>query len=1155
MSQSRTRYTLRLAFVAGALSPVLVGLLDALLGLRLAGPTVTGTGEITAYLFAVMGPGVITGACVATGAVLVTGLDHIGAARIRGVDIGLGTLSAALGLVVFLEWANLTLFEGASVSDKWYRPVAEWSLRLAIPVGVVLLVRVLAPALSEASQGRATRRHRFTGAFWLVVSAGLCLANATSYRGLYPDIHLQEVIVAIGAATVGIVLLSAGSAADPARTPRRTAVLTILVAGILAGAIATRGTDGYRRARAAAVARATALAHHGAWGQEVLDWIRPVEEPRTVDVSGLIATIRRETPAALLEQLDRQLPRRRGMNILWLSIDTLRSDRCGFNGYDGGTTPRLDEIAKDAFVFTRAHSAYPTSNYSYSSALTSLYPRTTPVYKHKRGLDHEFPSDITLPGLLGANGWHTVGVTAFNRRTMSDPLWFGTFPHGFDVFNPDQQADAAEAPEVTRSALRMIRERPDKPYFLWAHYLEPHAPYLSQKGFDRGATELQRYDSEITYCDAQVGALLDTLKREGHLDDTIIVFFSDHGEAFGEHVVRFHNSSVYQTQIHVPLFIRIPGLKGRVIDTAVNLVDLLPTLVELVGVDDRRHRFGRSLLPMILDADDRSIGFSYSELFGWLSGRHARDQRALVYGRHKIVLRPYQRTSEIYDLVADPNERNSLVGRDDDLEARLHSLINEVDAEIDGYFGPRVDAGDERSRYLADLEQAVSDLESGADATHAGACGRLSGMLVTPAAYLTPDAERHLGRDGAERYLDRVVAAYPGVRAPANQLIIRFLGLWGSKRYVPFLKGQVAGAPTAERILLAQALAFSGDDTGRLDLQRQRDQLSGIALAYLGDPAGLPWLRANLRETEAAAIACHALRCIGNYKDLSLARQVRDRFGPFMASYEMRLALVEGLEQCTDPDATLLLLRNAQTEEVDVRVRALEVLRKRMSDADIQRNSEAMAAENAADIAVRNRNYNLAISQYRRALRIGSLYNSHARLRLARIEAVVARHDAARRILEDVATNSDVPPDRAVARRRIDQLESPFRVDPETLKVGIDAPRVELLSSLQRGLPILLRVPVKNLSPHPWTGGRWRAGIALHLRFEDANGKLVAGRSVPNWLPAQGINAGEEQTLVLLGHAPLGGVAGGRLVLIMKQDGVVLPDDGVVYRHPVPFDL
>lgn len=1155
MTQTKTTPGLsaRTAFVAGLLAALLVSLFDALVGLGLPGPEM-GFGEVTGYFFAVLGPGVVTGVLLGGATAMAAVLNGVGGVRILGRRMGYGTILAALAVIAFLEWANLTLFEGGNISGKWYRPIAEWIVRLAIPVAVFVMARLATPHLSAAIEGQPGGSRRVLGALLIVVSAALCYANANLYRGLYEYIHRQEVVVALIAAQAGICLLCARTRLDGARTARRTLVVTGLAAAVFIGAIVMRGAESYTRTRATAINRARALTFHGGWGNDLLDWIRPPKRIELIDVTDLVGQLRGATSAELLETLDRALPDRRDFNILWIAIDTLRADHCGFNGYQGGVTPRLDELAKDAFVFTRAHAPYPTSNYSYSATVTSLYPRTTPVYNYTRKLGRTFPKTATLPGLLSANGWYTAAATAFGEKAVKNDAWFGTFKLGFESFNPDQTPGPASVEEVADSVRGTLRALTGQKYFMWLHCMDPHAPYLKHDGFDRGDSERERYDGEIAYSDWHIGRLLDDLEREGRLDKTVVVVFSDHGEAFGEHGVSYHNSSVYQTQVHVPLLIRIPGVKGRKVDTAVNLVDLLPTLTQLLDVKDEHKRFGRSLLPFMFSDDAEAPGFSYSEVFGLLNGRHARDQRALIHDHHKIVYRPYQESWEIYDLEADPGELNSLVGTDEALEQKLYSMIKAVDREIDTYGGFVADDDDARRKYIAGVDALIARVVRG-DRDARAAVTELHRRFMSPDGQLFPDATKHLGPDGIQDVFDRLMAAYPTRSHGVNGSLIRFLGSLRSPDYVPFFKKHMEKEKKGfQRSLLAWALALAGDDSGRAYLKEFPGQETATALAYLGDPDALAWLRANLWE-ESWRVACHAMRCLPRYPDLDGARFVRGRFVGY-ARYEVKMALLDGIESSSSPDATLLLLRLATTRESDIRARALEILRKRMDKDDLERNLTAMGLENAGEKARASGAYLITISNYLRALEAGSLYNSYLRLRLARCQLIAGRTDEARRTLEDVAANSDVAADRQLARTRMREIGTSHRVSPKALKVSVDPTRIRIHNRLEGGRAFLVDVPIKNLSGQPWWGGQWTAGPQLELRLEDAQGNLLPiPRTGTNWLPEEGIGAGEERVLTLRGLAPRKKVSGGRFVLIFKQSYTEYDDGGVIYRHPNPIDL
>jgi len=1149
---------LRLAVVTGLLAALLVGLADAAIGLTLPGPKVEGV--IGAYILAILGPTLLTGMLLAGVAAAFCIIGASGAISLRGRSLNHGVLAAGLAILALLEWANLTLFDGPDISSKWYRTPAEWALRLAIlPIGVAVMLRIIAPALARAAGNKALVRDRLLG--WALMGAALAAmyANAKILHLLYDFIHLQEVILAFLLMQAGLTLATAGTWIDGATTGRRAVAAVSLVVLIFAGAMVARGSDDARRARGAALARARALPFHSGWSGKILDLLSPLKTLDSVDVSDILDRIRRKEPSAIAETLDAALPNRNEFNLLWISFDTLRGDRCGFNGYGGGTTPNLDRLAKEAFVFTRAQSTYPTSNYSYSSALTSLYPRITPVYNYAKNLDREYAAESTLPGLLSSRGWHTVGITAFNRETSRKLSWFGSFREGFDSFNPDQEQGAGWAPKINASVLKSMRARPkDRPYFLWAHYIEPHAPYVRHEGYPAAEDEADLYDREIEYTDAQLGELLAILKAEGQLDNTVIMFFSDHGEAFGEHDAKYHNSTVYQTQVHVPLFVLVPGLRGRTIDTAVSLVDMLPTFTDLAGVQDNQRRLGRSLVPMMLDETGPHEGFSYSEVFHWLAGRHARDQRALVHGHHKIITRPYQDAYEIYDLSTDPGETESLVGTNQALEQRLLSLITAMDSKIDSYFGGAILTPEEqRAAFEADIDSLIGELKKKSGTEQVKTYAVLERTLLTAYNQPQPEARRHIGESGIRDALERVRALYPRLAPGTASRFLRTLGFWSRPEFIPFLKEQWSSAPAYQKFLAGWALAMGGDPSASVALAERLDQQTAIALGHLGDSRASPWLLHNLWESNRPILyqTLRALPGIQSARD-QIAHQLRARVtsGVHMG-YEIKTEALNALEGSRSPDTLSLASRFLADGEEGVRKRARAVLKDVMSPADITANAEAAQLELAGDLAFKNMVYLLAVSRYNAALSRGTLYNSHLRLRKARAQKLAGRKDDARVTLEEVAANSDVPEDRVTARKRIGQLESPFRIATQTFRASVDEAGIRLNSSPKARTAFRVSIPIKNDSPAAWHGGAWRFGVKLELVFIDAAGKRIpSSRQYLNWLPEGGIDAGESATLDLMGIAPPP-VKDCRMAIRVAQEWGKFDDDGIFYIYPHNISL
>ena len=191
----------------------------------------------------------------------------------------------------------------------------------------------------------------------------------------------------------------------------------------------------------------------------------------------------------------------------------------------------------------------------------------------------------------------------------------------------------------------------------------------------------RRYLEEVEYADQHLGRLIDGLRDAGHLDDTLVVFTADHGEGLGDHGGAGgigHIDQLYESQLRIPLMISWPGRlpAGLTVDTPVSLVDLLPTVLDLLAVPDSMTRVGRSLMPLINAEPGMAPAPIVAETFA-PSAR--RDLRAVVVGDHKLILAPESDAVELYDLSDDPHEQTSQAAEDDGRVAALRGIL---DAEL-----------------------------------------------------------------------------------------------------------------------------------------------------------------------------------------------------------------------------------------------------------------------------------------------------------------------------------------------------------------------------------------------------------------------------------------------------------------------------------------
>jgi arylsulfatase A-like enzyme len=395
-------------------------------------------------------------------------------------------------------------------------------------------------------------------------------------------------------------------------------------------------------------------------------------------------------------------------NVLVLVMDTTRGDRCSFNGYQRPTTPQIDAFAKDGVVFRDAWSPSGWTAPAHAALFTGRRPEHVGLSTGGRlFLGTGFP---TLAETLADAGWSTA---CFSNNELIAPE-FG-FTRGFANVEP-LFARAARtypwAPQTHDLAATWAEAeaRDGRPFFLFINDMEPHMPYTppaeDERRFVRGdptPDELAaarafdfagavRYSlraneatpRQIATLDRAIGGLLDRLRADGLLDSTIVVICGDHGEMLGEHHLLEHGYTLYRAARHVPLVVRAPGAftGGRSVADTVRLEDVMPTLLELCGVDVPPGVDGVSL--------SRGLGGRVSTASqGPNADAKARIEKsfpgvdatlfdtgidAAYDGRYHYVAFSDGRI-ELYDVSRDPEEKENLAAARPDDVARLKSLL------------------------------------------------------------------------------------------------------------------------------------------------------------------------------------------------------------------------------------------------------------------------------------------------------------------------------------------------------------------------------------------------------------------------------------------------------------------------------------------------
>jgi arylsulfatase A-like enzyme/Tfp pilus assembly protein PilF len=343
-------------------------------------------------------------------------------------------------------------------------------------------------------------------------------------------------------------------------------------------------------------------------------------------------------------------------SIILISIDTLRADRLGCYGYRRTPTPHLDAITQGGTLFTAIDSQVPLTFPSHVSLFTSTYPFFNGIEDNAEALR---PNAVTLATLLKSRGYHTgafVGGFALDRR-------FG-LNQGFDeydsTFDPHREGDSDPGDvkrlggEVVASAVQWLQGNSSRPFFLFLHLYDLHTPYNLPANYRTryGAG----YDAELHYVDEQVGVFWDALRQRHLLDDTLVVFLSDHGESLGEHREQTHGYFIYQSTVWVPLIIHWPAGSGSFAARAgepASLMDVAPTILQFAGIPLPREFQGRSLLEMLRPGPPETARDIYSESLYAHHHFGCASLQSLRTGRYKYIQAP---KPELYDLAVDPGE-------------------------------------------------------------------------------------------------------------------------------------------------------------------------------------------------------------------------------------------------------------------------------------------------------------------------------------------------------------------------------------------------------------------------------------------------------------------------------------------------------------------
>ena len=399
---------------------------------------------------------------------------------------------------------------------------------------------------------------------------------------------------------------------------------------------------------------------------------------------------------------------RSGLNVLLITLDTTRADHLGAYGFQSISTPNIDRLAREGVLFEQSTTAAPLTLPAHASLFTGRFP---PGHGIRDNVGFVLdPRETTMAEILARHGYRTgafVGsVVLSSDRGLNQ---------GFDTYRDDFSGSGERTPadrgvlrrrasDVTDEALSWIAGVRSSHFLAWLHFYDAHRPYDLPDPY-ASIYASRPYDGEIAYMDAQVGRVLAYLDERRLLDSTVVIVIGDHGESLGDHGEAGHGIFVYESVTRVPFIIRAPfeRLHGRIVADPTRSVDLLPTLMDLVGIRSPLPFDGTSLVPVMTGAV-RSLNLeAYSEslyplrAFGWS------ELHALRAGRFKVIAAP---RPELYDLECDPFEEHNSFNEQRALAERMIARLNELQrrsAASAPFDRARVDGDAETAARLASL--------------------------------------------------------------------------------------------------------------------------------------------------------------------------------------------------------------------------------------------------------------------------------------------------------------------------------------------------------------------------------------------------------------------------------------------------------------------
>lgn len=392
-------------------------------------------------------------------------------------------------------------------------------------------------------------------------------------------------------------------------------------------------------------------------------------------------------PVGTLEDLAR-LPERDDVNLLFILVDTLRADRMSAYRYARDTTPTLRYFADTGIRFDHNWAQSSWTKTSMASLWMGLHPIRSGILDYR---DVIAPEALMPAEILHDAGFVTAGI--WRNGWVAPNFGFG---QGFDIYvaPPQEQAPATlrQAPRAGRidgtdidlvySAIEFLRANRDRRWFLYLHMMDVHQYITTPDDAIFGSTYSDAYDNAVRWVDEQVGMVMSELHGLGLADRTLVVFASDHGEAFGEHGAEGHARDVHVEVVRTPLLL-IPPFRlspGIVVPATTENVDIFPTALELLGQEPPDYVDGRSLLPLLLERDRAAVkttSIAHLDRAWGRSEKNAGSVIAIGEGNFRLM-HDSESPDRLFNLTDDPTENR-------DVSESFRGIVMALRAHLDRY--------------------------------------------------------------------------------------------------------------------------------------------------------------------------------------------------------------------------------------------------------------------------------------------------------------------------------------------------------------------------------------------------------------------------------------------------------------------------------------